>query len=710
MSADRLSFLNATLLVVALASMNASAQPIAFDRLDLYGGPAGTVRLGSNVLITRGGTYALYRSTDVGDSWQALSLENFNGGAISDIATADDGGLAFAAGMNGLFRSTDLGATWSLDSGVFAGRSVKDVSITPSGRLVTVRIDSLTASALWRSLDSGRTWTRAFDPMIRDYNAYALLDDTTLIAAASYRVDTVMRTRIMLSTDAGATWSTSIDTVFRFMQPKLLGNGRVALIRYVGGLMASLDLGRTWGTPATPWTSSIEHLHLNDRTVFASLSDGSLHRSDDAAQSWSVVGEGFEREAVRVSAKFGDTLIGSTRTEALRSVDSGRTWTPTNRGLLLQRFGAIASGRSGEIHVAAGSVLFSSTDGGDTWTRTGRPMLPELTVINVVQPLADGAVMVGGVGGPFFSSPSRGVWNSRVRGLGGSAFERNMFSADLGATGDLVIGSYSGVFRFRYEDSVWAAVGLQGFGIPSVAVGRDGALYAAGTDINHRGIWRMEPGTFEWNQFIEGLAGVDAADMAVGYDSTVYLASMSGFYRTRRSVSGWERIDASLPVSDFKSIAVHRSGAVATSTRSSLLFSQDGISWTVIDSGLPARIQSIAFDTEGRLFVSTDQDGIHRSRERVAMVADGTRLAKDLVVRASPIPATSAMSFEIHSMAQRPYHLEIFDARGGLCLESMTEPGAGRVDIDVSMLAPGRYTYRLSYEAESATGVFIVTR
>lgn len=145
--------------------------------------PSGTLLAGTGELnpgggsITFGGT-GMYRSTDGGDTWALVGLEE--SGTFGRIMADDEGTIWAAAGGNlfvpggdrGLYRSTDDGQTWELalaPANDTTGGA--DIAIDPTDSAVVYvsmwdhlrtpgdRIYGGTGSGLYRTFDGGETWS-----------------------------------------------------------------------------------------------------------------------------------------------------------------------------------------------------------------------------------------------------------------------------------------------------------------------------------------------------------------------------------------------------------------------------------------------------------------------------------------------------------------------------------------------------------------------
>ncbi len=174
---------------------------------------------------TRGG---LWKSTDGGNTWQALPLPPFANaiGAITlhprdpntiFVGTGDE--VWFGPGQSqpnirntlygvGLYRSTDAGQTWQrIDGATFNGARINEVLVIPdpSGRRERDILIVCADTGIWRSTDGGLTW------FLRQAGVGTALvanpQDTRVLLAAIGDFRGHAANGVYRSTDQGATWT-----------------------------------------------------------------------------------------------------------------------------------------------------------------------------------------------------------------------------------------------------------------------------------------------------------------------------------------------------------------------------------------------------------------------------------------------------------------------------------------------------------------------
>jgi photosystem II stability/assembly factor-like uncharacterized protein len=133
----------------------------------------------------------LYRSDDQGQSWQqAAGTQN------GVLAVAIAGTTIYASGQDGAFVSTDDGATYTLMNKQYTFGYIAASAATPTTAY------ALIGSALYRTADSGKTWTATAPPTAHPGNVTVDPNNAnTVYVSFSYPVG------VQGSTSGGAHWS-----------------------------------------------------------------------------------------------------------------------------------------------------------------------------------------------------------------------------------------------------------------------------------------------------------------------------------------------------------------------------------------------------------------------------------------------------------------------------------------------------------------------
>lgn len=172
------------------------------------------------------------------------------------------------------------------------------------------------------------------------------------------------------------------DTVYALAQ-----SGAIRYAARASGLYRSQDGGATWHNTFlaldTPEPLAATSVITVGTTVWAGT-NGAVLRSDDAGESWQIVGLASPPPlvvALAVSPEYaedGTLFAGTAQDGVFVSIDRGLTWTAWNFGLVDHHIYALAAapGFATDRAVLAGteSGIFRSHNAGRSWRETAFPM------------------------------------------------------------------------------------------------------------------------------------------------------------------------------------------------------------------------------------------------------------------------------------------------------------------------------------------------
>jgi len=226
----------------------------------------------------------IYRSKDGGETWEQVFFKHEQAGVIDLVLCGHDPNILFAStfevsrrtwglkagGPNsGIFKSTDGGDTWEeltrnpgLPSDNLGRISLAHSKDMPNR--ITSLIDSKEKNGLYQSEDGGKTWTwltahvgitqRPF----YYYHLHARPNNGNELWVAS--------NKLWWSLDGGKTWEQRSGTKDDFHDIKFDPNDPERIIvTHDGGVMATLNGGKTWSTPYTQPTQQGYRLNVDDQ-------------------------------------------------------------------------------------------------------------------------------------------------------------------------------------------------------------------------------------------------------------------------------------------------------------------------------------------------------------------------------------------------------------------------------------------------------------
>jgi photosystem II stability/assembly factor-like uncharacterized protein len=285
----------------------------------------------------------------------------------------------------------------------------------------------VSSNSLYRSVDSGKTWTRV-GPQIDMGGALHLAPDGGLytMGTSFFSPDgkvTLPKDQravgLYRSRDAGATWSvlhtwksSELEPLALLRTPTgtlLLGSGALFEENSKKGILRSTDDGKTWvlgKSEALVFSFEV----AADGTLYAASDDGVLASTDDGA-SWTTTGHTQMTPLVRT--QDGVLLAGSLN-GLYRSTDKGKTWAVSDSFrehvalpivVAKDKIAAVAqSMTTSEV------TLLLSRDGGQTWKTAPGKIAP--MVVDVV--FSDGKAL-------YLGARRQGILRS---GNDGESFEK----------------------------------------------------------------------------------------------------------------------------------------------------------------------------------------------------------------------------------------------------------------------------------------------
>ena len=488
------------------------------------------------------------------------------GGDVRDIAADPrDPRVVYLGTADGaLYRSEDAGLRWTrLTPGLARrGMSLDDVIVTGAGDLlVGYWAVAGTGGGVAFSGDGGRSFA-AF-PGLEGHSvrglAVAPSDPRVYVAVA---LDGVFR-----SDDAGTTWrriSPAVDPSQPADRPGLRNFGSVAVdpgnpdVVYAGTWRLSwksADGGKTWRLMPSGMIpdSDVMTLTIDRRSpmrVYATACSG-IYRSLDGAAHWSRI-QGIPGSSRRTRAFLQDP-------------------------------------RRPEIFYAGTTEgLWMSEDDTRTWRRLTSSDL----VINAIEVLADGTILLGCDGlGVVRSGDGGASWTSSAAG----PLERSVTCVFVDGERNRIVG---GVSADRTHGGVWATTwpnvewrplgtGLESREVLVLARATQGLL--AGTD---DGLFLLDADETSWRRLATVVGGADlhprVVDMAEAESGALVVATTSGLLRSADGGRAWTRQQLGESESVRAVVATPRSGRLHAATPLAFYASDDGgLSWTST-AGAPA--------------------------------------------------------------------------------------------------------------------------
>jgi uncharacterized protein (TIGR03382 family) len=240
----------------------------------------------SAVLFVGSFETGVYRSTDHGESFSAISVGTIDEGVGALAARAD--GSILAGTPSGIYAS-DAGATsWSLLTDVTAGALVRTILIDPQNSNFIYA--GTNGKGAFRSMDGGLSWD-SIGPFTQVNVLEFYPGDTSAMVAAAWD-------GIWHSTDAGTTWINVggiRNSDFRFDPVDPIDPMIAYRTSRSSGMLKSSDRGLNWTQINNGLTEVMNDMYavhvLPGGTLLVGTELGGVYRSTDGGASWSSTGD-----------------------------------------------------------------------------------------------------------------------------------------------------------------------------------------------------------------------------------------------------------------------------------------------------------------------------------------------------------------------------------------------------------------------------------
>lgn len=340
----------------------------------------------------------VFRTTNGGASWLLLDEDFVNSNALA--VSRGSFPVYLLGGPDGVYRSEDLGATWQPSSFGLTASVVRHLEVDPQ------RPGSVFAEVhggLYRTRDAGASW----QPLTGVPAIYAFALDPA-IPSVLYAATGV---GFFKSVNDGAAWTRlsnqtgGFDLVVDPRQP------RTMYLATQNGVVRSVDGGATWTPARVPVPGFAPYLlAISPRgtsVLYANDFDLGLYRSLDGGESWELIGGSLPSPVLNsfaVDPSAPDTLYAAVQNHRLyKSLDGGATWFPIATELPWPNVSGLAVDPRDSKILYAGNVgggMYRSRDAGASWNRYDQGLLDDLWIheiaIDPVNPFLVYAATEGG--------------------------------------------------------------------------------------------------------------------------------------------------------------------------------------------------------------------------------------------------------------------------------------------------------------------------
>jgi photosystem II stability/assembly factor-like uncharacterized protein len=508
-------------------------------------------------------TYGAARSEDSGRTWTNAStgLPGFRVNCL--VVDSVHEGTVLAGTASGLYRTVDSGASWSpFGSGLLAGQSINALSVDPTnpGTILAATNNE----TVYRSTDGGATWGHVAGLPASPSIAAVEFDPTT--PGRAFAGDST----VYRSADHGASWNAVSDSSFVGNVSQFAFLPGVILVAQNNGLLKSTNGGVSWtefhngipggetyfnGVAVSPGASPV---------ILAGGEANGVVRSTDGGSTWAVAKSGLLANVGPLAIAVDPSnprraVAGLSFSGGVRTADGGRTWTWINELGIGNVFSVVAvPGVAGDF-VAGTFGAYRSTDAGVTW-HASSPQIQDNVYSLAAGTSASHPLFAGTQSQKVLKSTDGGAsWHSASAGLPSEPVN----ALSVGPAPAAVI--YAGLSN----GSVWASTNSGASWHPSGAALDSSAVVSLGADPNHanvifagtlHGLYRSTDGGSSW-------ASLDTAVGATGYvfgialptgaSDTVFATVFgSGVFVSRDDGATWGPLDPNFSHVLYSDLAV----------------------------------------------------------------------------------------------------------------------------------------------------------
>ncbi len=461
---------------------------------------------------------------------------------------------------------------------------------------------ALTTGEVFRSLDTGRTWS-SLSVIDAGASAYRFIahphDPSILYTTTSHG--------LFRSTNRGVAWeriplgvtgSSIFLLAFDPFNPQVLYAGSSG-----SGIWKSTNGGTGWnrinaGVPDSVIRNAEVHdiivLLSRPDVLFAAISGYGVVSSDNRGEEWRLITSEALPQSKEVIALFatnkdGTILAGTSGGNILRTSNAGSTWSATRSGYLGGSITTLAHGVDGSS-VLAGSergVLVSS-DNGLVWQRLSLD-LPIFPARVTTLPFLDRNVVIAYGEGLGLSANINTMWERRDVGLGGSS----VFVVQTDKFGRrLLCGTGGSVHRFDRTASQWVSVcdGLTGAKVNVLATLIDSSSNLfAGTD---DGIYVSSGRGREWKSISRTLRAIPIRFLEThpAIRTRMYTSGTAGLWISTNTGKNWAQVYPQRSEFRVRSMTFSPTNAAlmyaATSNESCIKSTDGGFTWETARYGI----------------------------------------------------------------------------------------------------------------------------
>ncbi len=510
---------------------------------------------------------------------------------------SDDSLVYLGMSDGGLFRSADSGQTWTRAAETSSFSQIAGFAMADSV------LFAIANDGVYFSHDHGNTWEKdTTSPRKIGLTSLAASNDTVVVGTTG---------KVYISTDCGTTWHAGTGTIANsWCECLAISNGMLFTGVRGEGLYRSKDLGVTWDSMATgndaTWYTGIT---VCENGIFAITEDGVLH-SPDGGDSWDLITLG--RIGSGTITSRGACIMVTGMSGMYLSEDAGATWEDLTGSFSVSLYGGTIIGNT-LLAITSGEGIFRSTNNGASW-KIANAGLAAGNVTALSESID--AVIAAVFGRGLFRTFDNGLaWELRsssrsiYQPVAMTRLGRMLFTATLD----------SGVYRSTDEGTTWEACrnGLTSLTVHSLAAG-DVRLFAG----TRNGVYRSIDSGATWERSWSGVPDLAITSLAES-NGTVFAGTAETVYRSQNNGANWQEASGGLGIDSILTLLISDSSVFAGMAGGVYRSNDNGTLWVAADSGLTNKnVRSLACN--GSMVYAATDDGVFISGDNGTSWIDGS--------------------------------------------------------------------------------------
>jgi hypothetical protein len=300
----------------------------------------------------------VYRSGDRGSSWKPARF----GGHRSSQLFADPGrpGVVYSWNFFNLKKTIDGGGSWH-DLGI---RNAWVMALDPKDPSVIY----IAGSEMRRSTDGGLSWTDLSGPSCTGIVVDAVIADTLYCSTFDL---TAQRYVVSRSRDGGATWATTGGLGSPFYIATMFATPSGVFVNADGVLHRSIDAAGSWTRVLFSYAYAVAYAPSLPNRIYVASASGISVSNDGGASFGAPINAGDFVQSLAVDPVNPDLVYaGGSRFGVLVSSNGGVSWSPSSRGIdaHVVTSVAMAPGAPNTVLTTTGRGTLRTIDGGASWT------------------------------------------------------------------------------------------------------------------------------------------------------------------------------------------------------------------------------------------------------------------------------------------------------------------------------------------------------